>query len=237
MGIMTSEPRAPQGPTSTSQVRVSSPTTSTSSAQPFNPQRSPLVSPAMPYPTYPSSTLHTYFPSPSSPQNPMHISTHTSSPPMHFSPVLLPSASQSCVPTIRGTPSPISLNPIDADIRHRTPLFVQVTSPLLSPLHFPQPFPLPFSSPILNNYNSNQTSTPHGSILFSPHHEPSPHTTNHFSPNRQNPLFLNSPATTESQHTAQFPISYENRRSPLNRPYPAYISKITQNFLDFIKPL
>ena len=154
---------------------------------------------------------------------------------MHFSPVLLPSASQSRVPTIRGTPSP--LNPIDANIRHHTPAFVQYTSPLLSPLHFAQPFPLPFSSPILNNYNSHHTPTPHDSVLFSPHPEPNSHSNNHFSPIRQNPLFLNSPATTESQHHAsQVPISYENHRSPLNRPSPFYSNENRRSPLNLHSP-
>ena len=221
---MTSEPRAPQPLTSTSQAPQTS--TSTSLDQSFSPQRSPLAPPAMLYNSYPSSTLHTYYPNPTSPQNFVHISTHTSSPPLQFSPILLPSASRSHVPTIRGTPSTTPINQLNVNIDPRTP-FVHFTSPLLSPLHFPQPFPQPLHSPILNNQNSHHTSpqsvrsalTPHDSVLFSPLHGPVLPTTNHFSPVRHNPLFLNSPTTTVSQHNApiaHLPHSSENHRSPVN---------------------
>ena len=111
----------------------------------------PLVPPAMFYPLYPSSTLHNYYSVPPSHQNFMHIS----SPPLFFSPALyqtmhLPSTSQSHVPTIRGTPPPFPIQPLESNNVPHTSLFVQYRSPLLSPLQFPQLF----SSSIMNNLNS-----------------------------------------------------------------------------------
>jgi hypothetical protein len=86
------------------------PSTSMSQNQPSSSvtvQHSLLVPPVMFYPSYPSSTLHNHHPNPFLPQNFAHIS----SPPLLFSPplyqpALFPSASQSRVPTIRGTPPP-----------------------------------------------------------------------------------------------------------------------------------
>ena len=221
---MNSEPTVPQPLTSTSFVQsssqVSSLQTSTSPVQQFSPQRSPLAPPAMLYSSYPSSTLQPYYPNPSSAQNFAHIS----SPPLLFSPRLLPSALQSHIPTIRGTPSPHSINQLDMNIEPRSSPFVHYTSPLLSPLIFLPPF----QSPIFNNHDSHHTSpqsarsapTPHDSVLFSLHSQPNLPTTNHFSPARHNPLFLNSPTTTALNNTpiANFPLSSENHRSQQNFP-------------------
>ena len=109
-------------------------------------QWSPLVLPVMHFSPYPSSTLHRYYPSPPSVQNFVHIT----SPPLLFSPVQypLPSASQTHLPTLRGTPTPHSSYQPDTINNPRSP-YVQYTSPLLSPLHFPQ----------LNTLN-NLTSSP-----------------------------------------------------------------------------
>ena len=201
---MNFEPTVPQLSTSTSFVQpssqVSSLQTSMLPVQQFSPQRSLLASPAMLYSSYPSSTLQPYYSNPSSAQNFAHISTHTPSTPLLFSPRLLPSASQSRVPTIRSTPSPLSVNQLDMNIEPPSSPFVHYTSPLLSPLILL----LPFQSSIFNNHDSHHTSpqsawsapTPHDSVLFSSHSQPISPTANHFSPACHNPLFLNSPTTT-----------------------------------------
>ena len=225
---MNPELGAHQPSTSTLQVPVPNPTTSMSPItspktsmlpiQSLSPQCSPLVTPAMLYSSYPSSTLHTYYPNPPTSQNITHISTHISSPPLHFPSNLLPSASQSRVPMIRGTPSPIS---IDTNINAHTQSFVPYTSPLLSPLIFPQPFLLPFH---VSHHTPPQTvqntPTPHNSALFSPHYEP--HTNQHFSPLLNNPLFRKFPMSIRSHHDS--PIAHilsspENRCSPPNNIY------------------
>ena len=247
---MNPEPRASQPLTSTSQAPQAP--TSMSPVQQFSPQCSPLVPPAMPYPSYPSSTLNTYYPNPSTAQNFAHISTHTSSPPLHFSPILLPSASQSRVPTIRGTPSPLSINQLDMNIEPRSPPYVPFMSPLLSPLVFPQQFPLPYHSPPYTVHSSQHASpqslrnapAPHNSILFSPHSQPILNTAYHFSPARNNPLFLNSPVTTQPQlntplAVAHPPISYENCCSPeiSHLSYENHRSSLqTKNFLKITLP-
>ena len=164
------------------------------------------------YSSYPSSTLHNHYSVPPSHQNFAHIS----SPALFFSPALywtmpLPSASQSHVPTIRGTPPPFSIQPLESNNVPHTSPFVQYRSPLLSPLQFPQSF----SSPIMNNFNSphihiQNMPTPHNSVLFSSHNEPT------LQPAQQ-PLFLDSPATTIQKRTssiAHSPSSSQDHHLP-----------------------
>jgi hypothetical protein len=126
---MTSEPRSPPSLTSTSQTHLFSP------EHRLDVQRSTLVSPAMYYPLYPSLTLHTYYPNPLLSHNFMHISSS----PRHCSPALygsipIPSASQSHVPTIRGSLSPSSIRQLDSNIDSWASPYMQYTNSLLSPL-------------------------------------------------------------------------------------------------------
>ena len=154
---MTFKPRSLQ--LSTSTLRPPQMQTSTSQVQPSSPQRSPLVPPVVHYPSYPSSTLHTYFPRPSSTHNFAHISNflHHSSPVQYGPGMPLPSALQSHVLSIRGTPSSHSAQQPNLNNDPRTSPFVQYTSPLLSPLVFPQLF----LSPTLNHPNSPYLLSPH----------------------------------------------------------------------------
>jgi hypothetical protein len=187
--------------------------TSTSQFQPsnqehrFNVQHGQMVPPVVHYSSYPSSTLHNYYPNPPSPQNFAHIS----SPPLLFSPVLyqsmpLPSASQSRVPTIRETPPPFPIQPLNSNNIPPSSPFAQYMSPLLSPLHFPQPFP----APVMNNIYAphiqpiQNAPTPCNSVLFPPHAEPTLHTAQNIQPNNQ-PLFLNYPATTVPPNVSPIP--------------------------------
>ena len=135
----------------------------------FNVQCSPLVPPAMFYPLYPSSTLQNYYPNPPSLQNFMHISSL----PLHFPSALygsmpLPSASQSCVPTLRGSPPLFSIHPLDSNIIDPWALpTVQYRHPLLSPIQFP---PL-YLSHSANSINSPLHSrTPYQSLQYTPIH-------------------------------------------------------------------
>jgi hypothetical protein len=109
------------------------------------------------YPSYPSSTLHNYYPNPPSPQNFAHIS----SPPLYFLPVpyqsmLLPSALQSHILTLRGSPSLfliclVDLNIIDPWVSPT----LQYRNSLLSPIQFPPLYPTHST----NNPSSSQALT------------------------------------------------------------------------------
>jgi hypothetical protein len=226
---MSSELRSPQLLTSTLralQVQISSQIQPSSPEHRSNGQCSPLVFPVVYYSLYPSSTLQNYYPNPLN-QNYVHIS----SPPLLFLPVIygplpLPSALQSCIPTLRGTPSSHSICQLNLNIEPQTPPIVQYTSPLLSPLCFPQPF----SSPSMNILNSpritlqpaRNASTPHDSLLFSLHPESNLHTPHNVSPICQEPLFLHSSTTVNSQPINPIalpidypvPASFENHCSP-----------------------
>jgi hypothetical protein len=87
-------------------------------------------------------------------------------------------------------------------------------SPLLSPLRFPQPCP----APVINNINSphiqliQNTPTPRNSVLFSPHAEPTLHTAQNIQSNNQ-PLFLNSSATTVPPDVSPIPPVFLSARS------------------------
>jgi hypothetical protein len=117
-------------------------------------------------------------------------------------------------------------------------------SPLLSPLHFPQPFP----APVMNNINSphiqpiQNTPTPRESVLFSPHAELTLYTAQNIQPNNQ-PLFLNSPATTVPPNDSLIPpVSPSARSSALpNRYFPkssenSRFSSYTKAFLKITLP-
>jgi hypothetical protein len=204
-----------------------------------------IIPPVTHYSSYPSFTLHNYYPNPPSPQNFAHIS----SPPLLLSPVLyqsmpLPSASQSRVPKIRGAPPPFSIQPLNSNNVPPSSPFVQYMSPLLSPLRFPQPFP----APVINNINSpltqpiQDTPTPHNSVLFLPHAEPTLHTAQNIQPNNQ-PLFLNSPATTAPPNVSPIPpvslfacsSALLNRYSPTSSEN-SHSSSYTKAFLKITLP-
>jgi hypothetical protein len=97
-------------------------------------------------------------------------------------------------------------------------MFRSLTSPIISPLCLPQSFP----SSIINKNASSQSpqnaSPSHDSILFSSHHEPVLQRPNVL-PIPNELFFLNSPATTISQHSN--PVTYpspsiENHHSPMH---------------------
>src|SRR5882757_10568473 len=110
---MSSDARRTRTTTSTSRVSESQ-TVNNRTAPPD----CPMPPPDMPLPSYPSSTIQHYYPDPSLHDNPTHISndpTHISNDPTHiytspfpfpYQNIPLPSASQSHIPSLRGTPTP-----------------------------------------------------------------------------------------------------------------------------------
>src|SRR5882757_3423259 len=133
---MSSDARRTRTTTSTSRVSGSQTVNRTA------PPDCPMPPPDMPLPSYPSSTIQHYYPDPSFHNNPTHISndpTHISTSPFPFpyQNILLPSASQSHVPSLRGTPAP-TLEPLKFPLPS-SPFspFVNIEHPL-SPVSFNQ---------------------------------------------------------------------------------------------------
>jgi hypothetical protein len=138
--MMSLESKSSQLPTSMSQDPE--PWTSMLCIQPHNKQQStgqhgPLAHPVMYYSTYPSSASHNYYSNHHSLQNFVHISP---SPilfsPVQYGPMPLPSASQSRLPTIRGTPSLVSTQQPNMNISPLASLFV---SSLYTTIFFSSP--------------------------------------------------------------------------------------------------
>ena len=124
--LSTSTLQGSQMQTSMSQIQ------SSNSEHRFNIQCSPLVPPAVFYPSYPHQLCIIII------QIHLHAK-NISSFPLHFSPALyrsmpLPSASQSHVPMIRGSPPPFSICLLDSNIDLWASPTVQYRSPLLLPL-------------------------------------------------------------------------------------------------------
>src|SRR5882757_2769317 len=170
----------------------------------------PMVSPVVPLATYPSSALHEYYPPPNSSQNFAHIPTenftHTFNVPNAFN--LLPSASLSRLPSIRGTPSPIHSNRNSNNSYHspqNIPLPLSHSSfSTLSPVAFHQFSPLP-NIPIINQANNQFQPT---SPLIRPNSQLSNNSnTRSFTSNHSHRLSL-------SQHHSNTPSNHSN--VPLN---------------------
>ena len=194
------------------------------------------------YPSYPSSTLQYYYPSPLHAANYAHTSTsqqnlqlHSHSPIIQNTQNILPSVSQSHVPTLRHSPSASSVENIHISHVPASPFSDQrndVNSRnsqrihTISPLAFHQPQPLPaFVAPQLIPPPHNLNHFPHAPLP----HVPLPHAPLPHAPFPHAPLpFLNFPHPPHIPNPPNHPntqISYINSSLPTTKDVPLLTGK------------